>query len=172
MVDHKNPDSSLNEDGEYVRAHLTEDGRFELVDDTPVAPPLGYRHGPSLNDTVMRLLYEQRKRELEDASAEDLETFEEADDFDVDDETPHPVTPYEAAMFAREERLERERLAEPAKKAEALKASSEAARARAVDDFKRQFPDRAEAVDAFLKGGTGDESPVAKPTPEGGEPAP
>lgn len=172
MVDHKNPESSLNEDGEFVRAYLSEDGRFEHVDDTPVAPPLGYRHGPSLNDTVMRLLYEQRRRELDDASAEDLETLEEADDFDVDDDAAHPLTAYEAAMFAREERLELERAALPDRQKEANERSAEAVRQRAVDDFKRQFPDRAEAVDAFLKGETGAKAPVAKPIPEGGDAAP
>lgn len=148
-MDVKDESYSLNAEGETVRAYLTEDGRQEIVDSTPMQPPVGYRHGPSLNDTVMRLLHQQRMRELEDTS---IESPEEADDFDIPDDPLDPLTPWEEHFF------------QPAQ------SSPEAVRAERIANvaaaFTELFPERAEAVREFLAGGGGAQPPSEKPVPE------
>lgn len=62
----------------------------EILDSTPMEPPLGYVAQPSMFD-VMRKMISDREREL---SAAGFETPEEADDFDVDDDFD-PSSPYE-----------------------------------------------------------------------------
>lgn len=65
----------------------------EKLDDTPLAVPLGFQRPPTLAEQVARLVRSERfKESLED---EDLETFEEADDFDIPDDPVDPTTPYE-----------------------------------------------------------------------------
>lgn len=57
-----------------------------ILDPTPLAPPIGYIKAPSMFDTVRDLIRgENLKRE---ALAAGMETFEEADDFDIEDEKP------------------------------------------------------------------------------------
>lgn len=68
---------------------LTQDGG-ELLDSTPMQPPVGFRREPSMFD-VMR---EQMRQYHADLEREGFETPEEADDFDVDDEVD-PSSPYE-----------------------------------------------------------------------------
>lgn len=59
-----------------------EKGR-EILDATPVALPIGYKHPESLTSQIRRLI----KNELSmSARAEGKETFEEADDFDTGDD--------------------------------------------------------------------------------------
>lgn len=62
----------------------------EKLDSTPMQPPIGYNPQPSMFD-VMREQIARYHREL---AAADLETPEEADDFDVDDDYD-PTSPYE-----------------------------------------------------------------------------
>lgn len=72
---------------------LTEDGR-EIVSSTPMAPPLGFIKQPSLHELMRAMVlahHDQIRRGV------DAETFEEADDFDVDDQDePDRNSPYEA----------------------------------------------------------------------------
>lgn len=72
---------------------LTDDGR-EIVDGTPLAPPLGFIKQPSLHELMRAMVLEHaRARER----GQDAESFEEADDFDVDDDDePNRNSPYEA----------------------------------------------------------------------------
>lgn len=64
----------------------------EMPDATPVAPPVGYKRQPTMVDIVRDMIRSEKLRqEVEAAGAE---TFEEADDFDVDDEM-YPTSPYE-----------------------------------------------------------------------------
>lgn len=76
---------------------LLEQGRLdakghEILDPTPVAIPAGFREPERLAETIQRLV----RRGISDLAAEQgFETFEEAEDFDVDDDTFDPATPFE-----------------------------------------------------------------------------
>lgn len=78
------------ETGEVISS-LDAEGR-EILDTTPIAPPIGFHQQPSMFEYVREMVRSERlKAELE---AQGLESFEEADDFDVDDDFD-PTTPYE-----------------------------------------------------------------------------
>lgn len=87
-------------DAERVYAPLpnvpdnTERRRYETPNPTPMEPPLNYQHQPSAIDLQLEQLATHRRQlaAMERAGAE--ETFEEADDFEVDDDFD-PSTPYE-----------------------------------------------------------------------------
>lgn len=70
---------------------LDEFGR-EVLDSTPMQPPIGYHRTPSLAEQI-RSMVRSEKLALE-AEAAGAETFEEADDFDVGDDFD-PTSPYE-----------------------------------------------------------------------------
>lgn len=73
-------------------AHIKydEQGR-ELMDPTPIAPPIGYKKSPSISEQIRTMIRsEHLRREAEEAG---YETFEEADDFEVGDFDPK--SPYE-----------------------------------------------------------------------------
>lgn len=81
---------------EFVRELTAQDkGLFkdgtERLDPIPVAPPLGYTREPSMFDHMRSLI---RSEMLKNALNADVETFEEADDFDVGDDYD-PRSPYE-----------------------------------------------------------------------------
>jgi hypothetical protein len=66
----------------------------EVPDDRPVAVPAGWRAPESLPDMIRRFV----QREISArAEAVGLETFEESDDFEVDDEAPDPLSAYEVS---------------------------------------------------------------------------
>lgn len=70
---------------------LDAEGR-EILDSAPMAIPAGFKRPDSIADQVRRLV---RSHELAKAAeAAGLETFEESEDFEVD-ETFDPHTPYE-----------------------------------------------------------------------------
>lgn len=82
----------------------------ELCDPTPMQPPLGYNPQPSLAEQ-MRMMIQSERLRLE-AEAAGYETFEEADDFEMD-EDPFPRSQHEdefdSPLSARElRRRERE----------------------------------------------------------------
>lgn len=63
------------------------------VDPVSIAPPVGYTRHPTIAETVRDLIRSEKlKAALQEAGEE---TFEEADDFDVDDEPPLPPHLYE-----------------------------------------------------------------------------
>lgn len=70
---------------------LTQHGE-EIPDPTPVAPPLGYKKIPSLAEQIRQAILSEKLKEA--AAAAGVETFEEADDFDVGDDYD-PRSPYE-----------------------------------------------------------------------------
>lgn len=71
---------------EYMR-----DGR-EYPDPTPVAPPIGFVRQPTLAETMRQMV---RSEALKRAARESgMETFEEADDFEIGDDYD-PKSPYE-----------------------------------------------------------------------------
>lgn len=64
---------------------------YEAPDPTPMQLPVGFKRPESLEDTMRRLV---RSTLSAAADAAGSETFEESEDFDVDDEVD-PRTPYE-----------------------------------------------------------------------------
>lgn len=68
-----------------------EEGR-EIMDPTPVAIPAGFKPPETIEEKILRLV---RAREIQaQLEAQGLETFEDAEDFDVDDDFD-PATPFE-----------------------------------------------------------------------------
>lgn len=60
--------------------------RYELPDPVPMAPPVGYRRQPSLLDQVREMV---RSEQLAlEARRAGMETFEESEDFEVEDYDP------------------------------------------------------------------------------------
>lgn len=80
-----------NDLDEQVSSDLDARGR-ELPDPVPMAPPVGMSQGPSLADFVQRMIRNEVSRA---AAAAEMETFEESDDFDIEDDPRDPLTPYE-----------------------------------------------------------------------------
>lgn len=69
----------------------TEDGR-EIVSSVPMAPPIGYNKQPTMIEHIRNMVRsEHLRRAAEEAG---VETFEESDDFDVEDD-PFPRGAYE-----------------------------------------------------------------------------
>lgn len=89
-------------------------GGREVMDPRPMALPSGFRRPPSLIDQ-MRLMI--RREMSEAAQANGRETFEEANDFDVDDEADDPTTPWEHAADGHDELQEELREADLAQAA-------------------------------------------------------
>lgn len=79
-------------------AKYTKDNRKEIPDPRPVAVPVGYRRPLTLQEEIKRFV---RAELSQVAQAHELETFEEADDFDVD-EDPELISPYEIPEAAPE----------------------------------------------------------------------
>lgn len=90
----------------------------ERLDPKPVAIPAGFKRPETLAEQVQRLVRTQISREAREAG---FETFEESEDFDVDDDAYEPSTPYEtffdpvlgrdlsADEFRRNEKVYKER---------------------------------------------------------------
>ena len=81
-----------NEDRKRARDVLTETGA-EVPDPTPMAPPVGYKRQPSMVEYIRDMVRSERLRA--EVEAQGMESFEEADDFDVGDDYD-PKSPYEA----------------------------------------------------------------------------
>lgn len=73
-------------------------GRKEYPDPTPVEMPLGFKRPPTLQEEIQRIIRVQMSQQ---ARAEGFETFEEADDFAVD-EDPDPLSAYEVMEMEAE----------------------------------------------------------------------
>lgn len=76
----------------------------ELLDPVPMSPPVGYKKQPSMFDTIRGMV--RSARLAEEAEAAGMETFEEADDFDIEDDPPDPSTPYETRFDPAEDPIE------------------------------------------------------------------
>lgn len=76
------------------RPRLDEYGR-EILDDTPVSLPVRLKRGENIAEQVQRLVQQELSRL---ADAQGLETFEEANDFDVGDDYD-PRSEYEVDEF-------------------------------------------------------------------------
>lgn len=89
-------------------AHLKFDpeGR-ELMDPTPIAPPIGYKKSPSIAEQIRNMVRSERLRQ--EAESQGYESFEEADDFEVGDDFD-PKSPYEEVFEPLPEVNEDDRL--------------------------------------------------------------
>lgn len=80
---------------DYIR-HQRErgfDGAKQLVDSTPMAPPIGYKKAPSMVELIREAV---RSHHLAAAAASaGAETFEESEDFDIPDDPVQLSSPYE-----------------------------------------------------------------------------
>ena len=76
-------------------SRMTPDGR-ELPDPTPMALPVGFERPESIQQLIRRLVTDPSIRA--DLEAQGEETFDEADDFNVEDETFDPSSPYEESF--------------------------------------------------------------------------
>lgn len=73
-------------------ARLDPRGR-EVVDPTPIAPPVGYKRVPTLVEQLRQMVRsEALAKEAREAG---FETFEDADDFDIADDPLDPQSRYE-----------------------------------------------------------------------------
>lgn len=73
-------------------------GRHEFPDPTPVEMPLGFRRPPTLQEEIQRIVRIQMSQQAQEHG---FESFEEADDFEVDDD-PDPLSAYEVLEMAPE----------------------------------------------------------------------
>lgn len=58
----------------------------EIPDSRPAELPVGFVHPESIQDTIRRLITDPRIRE--ELDGEQMESFDEADDFDIEDDVP------------------------------------------------------------------------------------
>lgn len=65
----------------------------EVLDPTPMKPRVGHRPQPSVNDRIRAMVRSERLRQAAEEAG--MESFEEADDFDIPDDPIDPSTPYE-----------------------------------------------------------------------------
>lgn len=80
--------------GVQIIAEIGDDGK-EYGDPVPMAPPVGLTRSPSLAEQIRSMV----RRELSEAAHDQgMETFEESEDFEVDDDPLDPHTPYEAVF--------------------------------------------------------------------------
>jgi len=84
----------FDEDGVQASSGIDFFG-MEHPDSVPNSPPVGFDTGPTLADQVRRMVSIELSRAAADAG---YETFEESDDFDIDDDPIDPRTPYEAVF--------------------------------------------------------------------------
>lgn len=70
--------------------HFLDENGHEVMDPTPVAPPLGWTPTPSIIDHIRNLVRQEMSRQAEE---DGFESFDEADDFSDDDDDPS--SPYE-----------------------------------------------------------------------------
>lgn len=80
-----------NEVDRQIAAILDKAGR-EILDSTPMQPPVGYQRTKSLAEQIRDMVRSEALRQAAEAAG--AESFEEADDFDVGDDFD-PTSPYE-----------------------------------------------------------------------------
>src|SRR5262245_12009423 len=82
--------------GVQASAGIDQQGK-EVPDPVPMSPPIGYTPPQQLDELIRAYV----RRELSAAAAQDdFETFDEADDFDIEDDPLDPLTEYEKIFEA------------------------------------------------------------------------
>lgn len=79
-------------DGVQSTSGIDKQGR-EHPDPVPTAPPLGYSPPPDLLSMIRNVVQSEQLRQK--AEQEGFDTFEEAEDFDLEDDPLDPLTDYE-----------------------------------------------------------------------------
>lgn len=75
-----------------IRLGYSKDGNV-VLDDVPMAPPIGYKKSPSMVEIVRDLVRQEKlAKDLEERG---METFEDSEDFDVGDDPEQLRSPYE-----------------------------------------------------------------------------
>ncbi|UDN67826.1 hypothetical protein [robinz microvirus RP_139] len=88
-----NHDPKTGEVLDHKGRRLDSQGR-ELPDPTVMAPPLGYIAQPPLHELIRLMVIQEHERVAALSNGDEIESPDEADDFDVDDEFD-PSSPYE-----------------------------------------------------------------------------
>lgn len=91
---------SFDQDGVQATAGIGRDGK-EYGDPTPLAPPVGFDSPPDLMTLIRTMVRSEEFNRR--AAEEDFDTFEEAGDFDVDDDPFPPLTPHERLLMPVED---------------------------------------------------------------------
>lgn len=122
---------------------LDEQGR-EIPDPQPIAIPSGFKQPETLAEQIRRLVRSEQMRSQADAQG--FDTFEEAEDFDIDDDMFDPSSPYEEVFdpvlgrgitldeFRQNENIYQQRYLEAEERAYHEMQVSEALRARPKKD--------------------------------------
>lgn len=71
----------------------------QIADPRPVEVPVDFRRPLNIHDEIRRFIRQEISRKAQD---NDLETFEESDDFDVEDEDELPLSGYEVQELVPE----------------------------------------------------------------------
>jgi hypothetical protein len=87
---------NVDVDGCQVSSELTADGRFELPDPVPMRPPIGLRAPDTLETMIRNIVRGEYIKQAAEQSG--LETWEEADDFDIPDDPVDPQSPWELSF--------------------------------------------------------------------------
>lgn len=83
----------------WIRARLNDFG-WEKLDPVPLEPPVGFQRPLTMEEQVRRLMRVEYDRMA--AYNADLETPEDADDFDIEDDPVMELTPYEEHFMPKE----------------------------------------------------------------------
>jgi len=93
----------VNEDGEVISSETVEysytrEGRREIGKEfpnpTPIAPPIGWVPAEPIHEQIARMVMRGVQEQLSRERGEELESAEEADDFEIGDDYD-PSAPYE-----------------------------------------------------------------------------
>jgi len=82
----------FDEDGVQVSSGIGRDGK-EYPDPVPMGLPIGYSPPPDLMSMIRTMVHHETA--MARLEAEGIETFEESDDFYIEDDPLDPLTPYE-----------------------------------------------------------------------------
>lgn len=94
---------TYDEDGVQSTSGIRQDGR-EYPDPVPMSPPVGLKPPEDLMTTIRRMVHNEEFQRA--ANAEGFDTFEEAGDYDIDDdhEWVDELTPYESLFHPPDQR--------------------------------------------------------------------
>lgn len=84
--------ATFDDDGVQVSSAIGSDG-LEYPDPVPMEPPIGYKKPPDILDMIRSMVRNEQVLRLQEAAG--YESFDEADDLEVDDDPLDPLTPYE-----------------------------------------------------------------------------
>lgn len=99
FVEEFNTKPEWDEDGVQATAGIGKDGK-EYGDPTPLEPPIGFDRPPDLMETMRQMIRNEAYQFK--LSQEGFDTFEEAGDFDIE-EDPMPLTLHEALLMQQPE---------------------------------------------------------------------